>query len=229
MDTSNREIILKIFIGWDSKEDAAYQACKKSLQLHSSMQLNIIPIKQQDLRQKNIYARKIDPLSSTEFTFTRFLVPQLSNWTGWALYVDCDFIFLDDVKNLFDQADDRYALMCVQHDYKPTSKLKMDGKAQHVYPRKNWSSAILFNCSHPAHKQIHVNDETKDGKWFHRFSWLDDSEIGAIDHEWNWLVGWYKEPEDGTPKALHYTEGGPWFEEYKDCEYSEEYKKIISY
>lgn len=228
MDTSNREIILKIFIGWDSKEDAAYQACKKSLQLHSSMQLNIIPIKQQDLRQKNIYARKIDPLSSTEFTFTRFLVPQLSNWTGWALYVDCDFIFLDDVKNLFDQADDRYALMCVQHDYKPTSKLKMDGKAQHVYPRKNWSSAILFNCSHPAHKQIHVNDETKDGKWFHRFSWLDDSEIGAIDHEWNWLVGWYKEPEDGTPKALHYTEGGPWFEEYKDCEYSEEYKKIIS-
>ena len=228
MDTSNREIILKIFIGWDSKEDAAYQACKKSLQLHSSMQLNIIPIKQQDLRQKNIYARKIDPLSSTEFTFTRFLVPQLSNWTGWALYVDCDFIFLDDVKNLFDQVDDRYALMCVQHDYKPTSKLKMDGKAQHVYPRKNWSSAILFNCSHPAHKQIHVNDETKDGKWFHRFSWLDDSEIGAIDHEWNWLVGWYKEPEDGTPKALHYTEGGPWFEEYKDCEYSEEYKKIIS-
>ena len=229
MDTSNREIILKIFIGWDSKEDAAYQACKKSLQLHSSMQLNIIPIKQQDLRQKNIYARKIDPLSSTEFTFTRFLVPQLSNWTGWALYVDCDFIFLDDVKNLFDQADDRYALMCVQHDYKPTSKLKMDGKAQHVYPRKNWSSAILFNCSHPAHKQIHVNDETKDGKWFHRFSWLDDSEIGAIDHEWNWLVGWYKEPEDGTPKALHYKEGGPWFEEYKDCEYSEEYKKILSY
>ena len=228
MDTSNREIILKIFIGWDSKEDAAYQACKKSLQLHSSMQLNIIPIKQQDLRQKNIYARKIDPLSSTEFTFTRFLVPQLSNWTGWALYVDCDFIFLDDVKNLFDQVDDRYALMCVQHDYKPTSKLKMNGKAQYVYPRKNWSSAILFNCSHPAHKQIHVNDETKDGKWFHRFSWLDDSEIGAIDHEWNWLVGWYKEPEDGTPKALHYTEGGPWFEEYKDCEYSEEYKKIIS-
>jgi lipopolysaccharide biosynthesis glycosyltransferase len=228
MDRSNREIILKIFIGWDSKEDAAYQACKKSLQLHSSIPLNIIPIKQQDLRQKNIYARKIDPLSSTEFTFTRFLVPQLNNWNGWALYVDCDFIFLDDVKKLFDQADDRYALMCVQHDYKPTSKLKMDGKAQHVYPRKNWSSAILFNCSHPAHKQIHVNDETKDGKWFHRFNWLDDSEIGAIDHEWNWLVGWYKEPEDGSPKALHYTEGGPWFEEYKDCEYSEEYKKIIS-
>jgi len=229
MDTSNREIILKIFIGWDSKEDAAYQACKKSLQLHSSMPLNIIPIKQQELRQKNVYTRKKDPLSSTEFTFTRFLVPQLNNWSGWALYIDCDFIFLDDVKKLFDQADDRYALMCAQHNYEPTSKLKMNGKNQHIYPRKNWSSAILFNCSHPSHKQIEVNNETKDGKWFHRFGWLDDSEIGRISHEWNWLVGWYREPEDGIPKALHYTEGGPWFEEYKDCEYSEEYKKIISY
>lgn len=218
-----------IYIGWDSKEDAAYQACKKSLQLHSSIPLNIIPIKQQELRQKNIYTRKIDPLSSTEFTFTRFLVPQLNNWNGWALYIDCDFIFLDDVKKLFDQADDRYALMCVQHDYKPTSKIKMNGKQQHIYPRKNWSSAILFNCGHPAHKKIDVNDQTKDGKWFHRFSWLDDSEIGKISHEWNWLVNWYQEPKDGSPKALHYTEGGPWFEEYKDCEYSEEYKKILSY
>lgn len=215
-----------IYVGWDSREDIAYQACKASILKHTNKTINIVPIKQNVLRDNKLYNRSVDLLASTEFTLTRFLVPQLNNWNGWALYIDCDFIFLEDVQKLFDLAKDKYAVMCVQHDYAPTSKRKMDGQQQHIYPRKNWSSAILFNCSHPAHKQIDVNDETKDGKWFHRFGWLDDSEIGKISHEWNWLVGWYKEPADGNPKALHYTQGGPWLEEYKNCEYSKEFKKI---
>ena len=104
----------------------------------------------------------------------------------------------------------------------------MDGQQQTQYPRKNWSSAVLFNAGHPNNRHLTrdcVNDESKTGAWFHRFSWLPDEEVGEFSHEWNWLVGWYKEPEDGSPKALHYTEGGPWFEEYQDCEYANEYYK----
>ena len=142
------------------------------------------------------------------------------------MFCDCDFIFLNDVEELFNNIDDRYAVMCVKHDYTPTSLIKMDGATQHIYPRKNWSSLVLWNCAHPSNRQIDpdlVNTQT--GQYLHRFNWLNDEEIGSIPLEWNWLVGWYKEPEDGKPKALHFTEGGPWFDNYKDCEYSEYYYK----
>jgi lipopolysaccharide biosynthesis glycosyltransferase len=217
---------LRIYIGWDSREDIAYQACKQSLLDTASVDVQIIPLKQRNLKRKGLYWRKSDKLASTEFTFTRFLVPELQKFDGWALFIDCDFIALEDVKNLFDQKDDKYAVMCAQHDYTPKRDIKMDGQKQTVYPRKNWSSMMLVNCGHPSNTKLTkelVNDPEIDGKYLHRFSWLDDSEVGKISHEWNWLVGWYKEPEDGTPKFLHYTEGGPWFEEYKDCEYNLEY------
>ena len=88
---------------------------------------------------------------------------------------------------------------------------------------------MLINCEHPSNKFVtktFVNDLSKTGAYMHRFSWLKDEEIGKLSHEWNWLVGWYKEPEDGTPKALHYTEGGPWFDQYYDCEYASEWYKL---
>ena len=167
-------------------------------------------------------------MASTEFTFTRFLVPYLSGFTGWSLFIDCDFVFLDDVKKLFDQADKKYAIMCAQHDYTPKEGTKMDGKVQHQYPRKNWSSMMLINCSSYTNgvlgKEL-INDTLKTGAYFHRFSWVPDAEIGELSHEWNWLVGWYQEPKDGKPKALHYTEGGPWFKEYENCEYALEWYK----
>ena len=219
---------LKIFIGWDSREDIAFQACKESILANASCAVDIIPLKQKDLRKQEIYWRSVDKLASTEFTFTRFLIPELMEFQGWALFIDCDFIALDDVKKLFDQADNRYALMCAHHDYTPKEGIKMDGKQQHVYPRKNWSSAMLINCGHPSNAALTkdlVNAENIDGKYLHRFSWLKDHEIGEFSHEWNWLVGWYKEPEDGKPKFLHYTEGGPWFPEYYNCEYANEYYK----
>ena len=217
---------LKIYVGWDSREDIAYQACKQSLLDTASVDIEVIPLKQRNLKRDGMYWRKSDKLASTEFTFTRFLVPALKGHRGWALFIDCDFIAVEDVKKLFDQADDRYAVMCAKHDYTPKPGLKMDGKEQHVYPRKNWSSMMLFNCGHPSNQKLTkelVNDPDIDGKYLHRFSWLDDKEIGEISHEWNWLVGWYKEPKDGKPKFIHYTEGGPWFEQYKDCEYNLEY------
>ena len=136
-------------------------------------------------------------------------------------------ILLTDIQELFDQADDKYAVMCVHHDYTPREGMKMDGQKQVLYPRKNWSSVMLFNCGHPSNKKISssvVNDTNITGKYLHRFSWLEDSEVGQLSHEWNWLTDWYKEPQDGKPKLLHYTEGGPWFENYRDCDYHKEWK-----
>ena len=224
---------LKIFIGWDSREDIAYQVAKYSIERHASVPVDIQPLKQNELRKNFLYWRPVDTLSSTEFTFTRFLIPELMEYNGWALFIDCDFVADADVKLLFDQVDDNFAVMCAQHDYTPKETIKMDGQVQHIYPRKNWSSMMLVNCSHPSNRALTkelVNNSETGGAYLHRFSWLDDSEIGAISHEWNWLVGWYKEPEDGCPKFLHYTEGGPWFQQYRNCEYNYLwYENKISY
>ena len=224
---------LKIFIGWDSRENIAYQVCKSSIELYASVPVEIVPLKQKTLRKEGIYTRPVDQLASTEFTFTRFLIPHLCKFKGWALFIDCDFVFKEDIANLFRCINNQYAVMCAQHDYTPQEGTKMDGQQQHNYPRKNWSSMMLINCEHPNNAVVtadFVNDTSKTGAYLHRFSWLDDSKIGKLSHEWNWLVGWYKEPKDGIPKALHYTEGGPWFKAYENCEYANEwYKSHISF
>lgn len=212
---------MKVFVGYDTREDIAYQVCKHSLEARNS-NVEVIPLVQSKLRDQGWYTRPVDKLASTEFTFTRFLMPELTNFNGWALFCDSDIIFLEDVAELFDQTDDKYAVMCVKHDYTPKEGIKMDGQTQTVYPRKNWSSVMLVNCGHPSNKKLDmnlVNDPNITGAYLHRFSWLDDSEVGEISHEWNWLTDWYKEGIDGTPKALHYTEGGPWFENYRHCNF----------
>ena len=211
---------MKVFVGWDSREDIAYQVCKHSI-ITRNDDVDVIPLKQEELRAQGHYTRDHDELSSTEFTFTRFLVPHLMNYQGWAVFVDCDFIFTDDIAKLFKQAEQTdFAVMVVQHNYQPTNSIKMDGKAQHQYPRKNWSSMILWNCGHPSNQFMTpeiVNNAT--GAFLHRFNWLKDEEIGSLSPEWNWLVDWYQEPQDGVPKAIHYTNGGPWFPNYLNCEY----------
>ena len=218
-----------IYIGFDSREDIAYQVSKYSL-LSKSRDVNVHPLKLSELKEDGLYTRGEDKLGSTEFTFSRFLVPVLNKYKGWALFCDCDILFLEDVNKLFELCDDKYAVMCVQHDYTPKEGVKMDGKKQTLYPRKNWSSLVLWNCSHPSNKVVNtelVNDPETTGKYLHRFSWLKDEEIGSVPHNWNWLVGWYNEQNDGTPKAIHYTEGGPWFENYRNCEYSDIWKKHL--
>ena len=219
-----------IFVGYDTREDISYQVCEYQINKLTSDSL-VHPLALNDLRLKNLYWREEDKLGSTEFTFSRFLIPELMNFNGWALFCDCDILFLEDLKNLFDQCDDKYAIMCAQHDYTPKPGIKMDGKEQTIYPRKNWSSLVLWNCGHPSNKIVtkdYVNDPNTTGKILHRFSWLEDHEIGSISHEWNWLAGWYKEPDDGKPKAIHYTEGGPWFKDYRNCEYSELWKSSLN-
>ena len=221
--------VIPIFIGYDERERAATNVLIDSLYQNSKAPISIIPLVTNQLRNEGIYFREKDPKQSTAFSFTRFLVPFLQNYNGWALFCDSDFLWLEDVNELFSIADNKYAIMCVHHDYKPKNTKKKLLSSQQIYPRKNWSSLVLWNCSHPSNKKVTpdlVNTET--GKFMHRFGWLKDEEIGAISHEWNWLIGWYKEPEDGKPKALHYTEGGPWLgSDFQKKEYAEEWNKYF--
>tara|TARA_B100001057_G_scaffold485747_1_gene565884 strand:+ start:711 stop:1409 length:699 start_codon:yes stop_codon:yes gene_type:complete len=215
---------INFFIGYDPKEDIAYRVCKFSLLKRSSSNVNVLSLKLDELISKKLYTRTIDPLASTQFTYTRFLVPKLMNYKGWAVFCDCDFIFLADVNDLIKSLDDSKAIYCVKHDYSPKEKHKMDGKIQSVYPRKNWSSFIIFNCSHPSTKKLtvdRVNNET--GAYLHQFKWCKDEEIGSLDERWNWLEGWTSKSNKNKPFAVHYTRGGPWFNQWKGVEFAEDW------
>lgn len=215
---------MRIFIGYDSREDIAYQVCRHSI-LKYYPDAEIIPLRQNILRSTGWYSREIDPLSSTEFTFTRFLIPELCEFKGWALFMDCDMLLTTDIRELFDLCDDQYAVMCVQHDYKVKEGHKMDGQRQFAYPRKNWSSVMLINCEHPSNRKLTkelVNDIQTTGSFLHRFGWLDDNEIGNLDHTWNYLVGVYN--DINMPNLIHYTDGGPYFKDYFNCEFHQYWK-----
>ena len=211
-----------VYVGWDSREDIAYQVCRHSLVSRASVPVDVVPIKQDELRAEGHYTRPVDPLASTEFTYTRFFVPFLTGYQGWALFCDCDFLWLADIKGLTDLLDDRYALMCVHHDHRPPETMKMDGRKQTQYPRKNWSSLVLYNCGHPANRVLTpdvVNRES--GAFLHRFQWLDDDLIGAVPETWNWLEGWSEAPAGGHPNVVHFTRGGPWFDDWRDVAFGD--------
>lgn len=213
---------LRIFTGWDRRETEAYEVASFSLKRRATIPIEVTPIKREDLRSRGVYWRAEDPLASTEFTYSRFLTPFLADYQGWALYCDCDFLWLADVAELLNVADANKAVHCVQHDHRPSETTKMDGRAQSVYPRKNWSSLMLFNCDHPSVRKLTpdvVNTET--GSYLHRFQWVLDQDIGALPEEWNWLEGWTKPPERGIPKAVHFTRGGPWFEQWRQVDYAD--------
>jgi len=221
--------VLKVFIGYDSREDIAYEVCKKSLEITSSIPLDIVPIKQDDLRKQGIYWREIDALSSTEFSFTRFLTPYLAGYSGWAVFCDCDFLFRGDIAGLLGYADRTKACMLVKHDYRPTETVKMDNKAQHQYPRKNWSSFMFLNCEHEAVKHLTpevVNIAT--GMYLHRFEWLDDYLIGDLPITYNYLEGWYTSKDEPDPIAVHFTRGGPWFKDWCEVDYGKEWMAVAS-
>ncbi|MCO5546753.1 hypothetical protein L7F22_000189 [Adiantum nelumboides] len=217
---------LSIFVGYDPREDLAYEVCRHSLLKHATFPIDVIPIKQAELRRSGIYVRDKDPTESTEFSFTRFLTPYLAAFDGWAMFVDCDFLYTADIRELVELIDDKYAIMCVQHDYTPKTATKMDGVVQTTYPRKNWSSMVLYNCSHPKNKVLTpavVNAQS--GAFLHRFMWLEDKDIGSIPFTWNFLVGHNEMPRGSStlPKAIHYTSGGPWFEAWQNCDYAQEW------
>ncbi|MGI9395110.1 MAG: hypothetical protein ACR2OY_10735 [Boseongicola sp.] len=215
----------RIFIGWDSREDIAYQVARQSLLDHASIPTSVEPIKLNELVENGLFTRDVDPLASTEFTYSRFLTPYLAKYEGWALFCDCDFLFFGDVANLKEYMNPDHAVACVHHDYTPKEATKMDGAVQTVYPRKNWSSFMLFNCAHPSTRQLTpdvVNRES--GAYLHRMQWAKDEEIGEIPNSWNWLEGWNEIPSNGDlPNAVHFTRGGPWFEDWQNVDYAKEW------
>ena len=217
---------MKIFIGWDSREPEAYDVCKFSIERHASRPVEIIPLKQTELRESGLYTREKGMMESTEFSLTRFLVPKLCNYEGVALFLDCDILIQDDITKVLEvippEADSPYhcpAVWATQHNYKPKNEMKFLDQYNSTYPKKNWSSFMLFNNAKcKALTPEYVNSVT--GLMLHRFWWLEnENEIGSIPLEWNWLVGEYAlNPE---AKGLHYTLGGPWFEGYKDCDHAD--------
>jgi hypothetical protein len=213
----------RVYIGWDKREPEAYDVARFSLERRASIPVEVVPIKLDELRAKGLFWRDQDPLASTEFTYSRFLTPALAGFKGWALFCDCDFLWLGDIAGMLEfTRDPKKAVFCVQHDYQPKETVKMDGAVQTAYPRKNWSSLMLFNCDHPSVKRLTpevVNRES--GAYLHRMQWTADDEIGALPVEWNWLEGWNEEPASGTPKAVHYTRGGPWFENWQNVDYGD--------
>ena len=212
--------MLQIYIGYDPKEAVAYHTLAHSIQRHASIPVTIAPLMQSQLR--NIYTRARGPTESTEFSLTRFLVPALSEYRGWSLFMDCDMLCRSDIAEiavLAERSPGKAVLVC-KHDYTPGPARKFLNQVQTVYPRKNWSSVMFFNNARcTALTAGYVNSAT--GLDLQRFKWMDDALIGDLPLEWNWLVGEYQHNPDA--RLVHYTIGGPYFDEYRGCDYAEEW------
>lgn len=217
---------INIYIGLDEPHLETFDVCKYSiLEKNKKYNINIQPINYNTVKE---YDREKDQYESTQFAFARFFAPYLSGFKGISIFLDGDFLLLESIDKLLDLYNPKYALQCCQHDYIPKESVKMGGKKQAAWPRKNWSSLMIINNEHPKNKTLTpttINNQS--GAFLHRFKWLDDAEIGSLPLQWNWLVNWYTEPDDGYPLAIHYTEGGPWLKEYEDCEYSDLWKKTF--
>ena len=213
--------MINIFIGYDSKERVAYNVLSHSIIQNSTKPVAITPIALNNL--KDDFVRERNALSSTEFSFSRFMIPHLMNYQGWALFMDCDMLMFEDVAELWRMRDDSKAIQVCKHDYTPKTDTKFLGQVQTKYPKKNWSSFMLMNCKKcTTLTPDYVNKAS--GLELHQFKWLESEElIGELPLEWNWLVGEYDYKED--VKNVHYTEGGPWFEDYRECDYSVDWFK----
>ena len=214
--------VARCFIGYDSKEVVAYHALVQSIVDRASMPVTFTPIALDMLG--GVFTRERNSLQSTEFSFSRFLVPYLSGYEGWSLFADCDMIMRADIAELWTLRDDRYAVMCVQHDYTPRIDTKFLGQTQTKYEKKNWSSVMLFNNAKcRTLTPDFVNSAS--GLELHQFKWLDgDEHVGALPPEWNWLVNEY-ERNDGA-KLVHFTDGGPYFADYRESDYADEWFSV---
>ena len=215
---------MRVYIGYDSREGAAYKVAVASIRKYNKT-VTIIPLIQPQLREAGIYYRDVDN-SSTEFSLTRFLTPVLAHYRGMALFIDSDVVVQTNIENILKEANLDKAVSCVQHKaYMPKSNIKMDGQIQTYYPKKNWSSVMLFNCDHELIRHnLTINSINKESpSYLHRMEWAEGS-IGSLSISWNYLVGYYSTIK--KPNIIHYTDGGPWFENYKDCEFNKEWNSI---
>ena len=214
-----------VYIGYDEREDIAAQVCRYSILKRTDQ---LCPPNVYFLRSKDIpeFTRPKEPTQATDFTYTRFMIPYLERYgekCDFSIFCDCDFLFQANIMALEYNFDKAKAVSVVKHPpYVPHTANKMDGIPQTPLVRKNWASLIVFNNKHPSNKKLtpeYVNT-CNPGNQLHRFGWLDDSEIGSLTLEWNTLDDYYYLQR---PKAIHYTDGGPWFENYKKTMYSMEW------
>jgi len=218
---------VKIYVGFDPRESVVYHTFTQSLIEKSTLPIEITPLAVTTL---NFYEETHQD-KSNDFVYSRFLTPFMSNFEGWSIYVDGDMICQADIKELLELRDETKAVQVVKHDYKTKSANKYLDNKNENYPRKNWSSVILWNCAHPKHKILtpnFINEQT--GKFLHRFSWLEDEEIGELPIEWNWLAIEYA--DNPLAKLIHYTLGAPCFKDYRATSMAENWlsmqKKICS-
>ena len=213
--------MLRVFIGYDRQEPVAYHVLAHSILRRASIPVSIIPLKRELLG--SLYRRPRGPTESTEFSLTRFLVPALSGYQGWSVFMDCDMLCKMDfalIEKEIKRQSGKAVLVC-KHDYMPSSKRKFLNHVQTVYPRKNWSSLMIFNNAKcRALSARYVNAAT--GLDLHRFNWIRNPQIGELPLEWNWLVGEYK--RNPRARIIHFTLGGPWFRKYRNCDYAGEWR-----
>ena len=208
--------MLKICIGYDPAETVAYHVLCQSILSRSSLPVQFIPINKRNIPA---FTRGIED-GSTEFSFSRFLTPYLSGYEGVSLFMDCDMIVRCDIAELFEHFNPIYDVQVVKHDYTPTTGTKFLGNTQHIYPKKNWSSVMLFNnAASPCRTLTADMVNTASGKYLHQFEWADT--VGDLPGDFNHLVGEY----DENPKAkiVHYTLGTPCFKGYEYQEFGNEW------
>ena len=166
---------------------------------------------------------------TNQFIYSRYLIPSLLNFQGYAIFCDGDMIVTDDIYKLLELRDPDKAVQVVKHDYTTDHPLKYIGtplqNSNIDYPRKNWSSVTIWNCGHPSNRVLTKKFVSEaSGAVLHRFQWLHDDEIGELPVEWNHLVGEY--PANPGAKLYHHTLGSPGFEFYRECESSKEWNRL---
>jgi len=215
--------IIKVFIGYDPVESIAWHTMAASIYRQSSRPVAIVPVNLANL--KGIFNRPRDPKQSNEFSFSRFLVPYLCKYEGHGIFFDCDQMLRTDIAEIFTVMEEQpgKAVYVVKHTYEPRDDVKYLNTVQYKYPRKNWSSVVLWNCEHKKNNYLTPSVvNSADGLTLHRFKWLEDSDIGELSIKWNWLVGEYDDPPNDI-KNIHWTIGGPYFNEYSNSDFSQEW------
>jgi len=212
--------MIKVLIGYDPREAVAYHVCAQSIIRHAAKPVALMPLALNALEGYSEHHSD----GSNQFIYSRFLTPHLCNYEGWALFIDGDMLLRTDIKELWSLRDESKAVMCVHHDYKTKTTDKYLGSKNEDYPRKNWSSVVLWNCGHPANKVITPEFiEQATGAQLHRFTWLSDDLIGELPKEWNWLPDEFGANPDAN--LLHWTLGTPCFHEYADAPMAEEWHR----
>jgi lipopolysaccharide biosynthesis glycosyltransferase len=212
--------LIPIFIGYDPREATVFHVCANSIIRNSSSPVSIIPVALNLFKDYN----ETHTDGSNHFIYSRFLVPYLMHWTGHGIFIDGDMIVRSDITELWDLRSHHYDVQVVKHDYKTKMPVKYLGAKNEDYPRKNWSSVILWNCNSFPNRILTPEYIMKaTGKELHRFTWLDDNRIGELPKEWNWLPDEYGANPDA--KLLHYTLGAPSFHEFANTPMADEWHK----